>query len=151
MTFSPIEAGCFFFQRPPQNHPKISFFLIYFYIFLLIFGSKLQKIQISGFRFDLGCAPNAQILVFFFTSSNRSLAVSCRKFEFQVLGVIWGAHHTPEIGCFFKIFKIHVFLLFYYSAYKKAAEMVFIWGDRGYPAVRFEYKTASEWYLVAEL
>ena len=29
--------------------------------------------------------------------------------------------------------------------------MVFIGGDRGYPAVRFEYKTASEQYLVAEL
>ena len=29
--------------------------------------------------------------------------------------------------------------------------MVFIGGDRGYPAVRFEYKTASERYLVDEL
>ena len=29
--------------------------------------------------------------------------------------------------------------------------MVFIWGDRGYPAVRFEYKTASEQYLVHEI
>ena len=29
--------------------------------------------------------------------------------------------------------------------------MVFIWGDRRYPAIRFEYKTASEQYLVAEL
>ena len=29
--------------------------------------------------------------------------------------------------------------------------MVFIRGDRGYNAVRFEYKTASERYLVAEL
>ena len=29
--------------------------------------------------------------------------------------------------------------------------MVFILGDRGYPAIRFEYKIASEWYLVAEL
>ena len=29
--------------------------------------------------------------------------------------------------------------------------MVFIWGDRRYPAVSFKYKTASEWYLVAEL
>ena len=29
--------------------------------------------------------------------------------------------------------------------------MVFNRGDRGYPAVRFEYKTASEQYLVAEL
>ena len=29
--------------------------------------------------------------------------------------------------------------------------MVFIGGDRGYPAARFEYKTASERYLVAEI
>ena len=29
--------------------------------------------------------------------------------------------------------------------------MFFIWGDRRYPAIRFEYKTASERYLVAEL
>ena len=29
--------------------------------------------------------------------------------------------------------------------------MVFIWGDRGYLAVRFEYKTAFERYLVAEI
>ena len=29
--------------------------------------------------------------------------------------------------------------------------MVFIWGDRGYPAVRFEYKSASERYLVTEI
>ena len=29
--------------------------------------------------------------------------------------------------------------------------MVFIWGDRGYPVVRFKYKTASERYLLAEL
>ena len=29
--------------------------------------------------------------------------------------------------------------------------MVFIWGDKEYPAVRFEYKTASERYSVAEI
>ena len=27
--------------------------------------------------------------------------------------------------------------------------MVFIWGDIGYPAVRFHYKTATELYMVA--
>ena len=30
-------------------------------------------------------------------------------------------------------------------------EKVYIWGDREYPAVRFEYKTVSEQHLVAEL
>ena len=38
-----------------------------------------------------------------------------------------------------------------YSACKKATAMVFTSGYRGYPAVHFEYKTASERYLVAEL
>ena len=37
------------------------------------------------------------------------------------------------------------------TACKKATAMVFIWGDRGYPAVRFEYKTACERYLAAEI
>ena len=41
-------------------------------------------------------------------------------------------------------------LLPYFSARKKATAMVFIWSDRGYPAISFEYKTASEGYLVAE-
>ena len=34
---------------------------------------------------------------------------------------------------------------------KKTTAMAFIWGDRGYPAIRFEYKTASEWYLVDDI
>ena len=49
------------------------------------------------------------------------------------------------------MFNIKLCLLLYYSACKKATAMVFISGDRGYPAVRFEYKKASERYLVAEL
>ena len=52
---------------------------------------------------------------------------------------------------FFQILQNTVFLLLYYSACKKATAMVFIWGDRGYPVVRFEYRTASERYLVVEL
>ena len=52
---------------------------------------------------------------------------------------------------FFAILWNSTFLLFYYSARKKATSIVFIWGDKGYPADRFEYKKASEWYLVAEL
>ena len=41
--------------------------------------------------------------------------------------------------------------MLYYSARKKATAMVFKWGPRGYPALCFEYKTASEQYLDAEL
>ena len=73
-----------------------------------------------------------------------------RNFEFQGLGIIKGVHHLPKV-VFLNMFKIHFFLLIYYSAYKKATAMIFIWGDRGYPAVRFEYKKASERYLVGEL
>ena len=52
---------------------------------------------------------------------------------------------------FFRNFQNTAFSLIYKSACIKATAMVFIWGDRRYPTVRFEYKTASERYLVAEL
>ena len=74
-----------------------------------------QKIQVSAFGRNLGCAPYAQNWVFFQNFQNTA------------------------------------FLLLYYSAREKATTMVFIGGDRGYPAARFEYKTASERYLVAEI
>ena len=32
----------------------------------------------------------------------------------------FGVNHTPEVGCFFNVFKIQLFLLLYYSACKKA-------------------------------
>ena len=48
-------------------------------------------------------------------------------------------------------FSNAAFLLLYYLARKKPTAIVFICSDRGYPAVRFEYKMASERYLVAEL
>ena len=41
--------------------------------------------------------------------------------------------------------------MLYISAHKKATAMVFFWGDSGYPPLRFEYKTASEGYLVTEI
>ena len=56
----------------------------------------------------------------------------------------------PKLGVF-QIFQNTAFLLLYYSACKKGTTMVLIWGDRGYPAIRFEYKTTSEQYLVTEL
>ena len=49
---------------------------------------------------------------------------------------------------FFQILQNTVFLLLYYSVGKKATAMVFICGGRGYPAIRFEFKTTSERYLV---
>ena len=61
----------------------------------------------------------------------RSRNIELRKYKFHVLGVIQGVHHTPEVWCFFKIFKIQP--------------------NKGCPAVRFEYKMASERYLVADM
>ena len=58
-------------------------------------------------------------------------------------------HGTPKVGCL--DFQNTAFLLLHYSACKKANKVVFTWGDRGYPADRFEYKMASERYLVTEL
>ena len=42
-------------------------------------------------------------------------------------------------------------MLLTYSACNKATAMVFIWGDKGYPPIRFEYKTASQENLVIEI
>ena len=87
MTFSPNEAAYFFFETPPQNHPKICFRLI------------------------------------FFTYSYWYLCGSFRKFEFQVLGVILGAHHTPKVGCFFKILKMQLFDCFITQLVKKLQQL----------------------------
>ena len=47
-----------------------------------------------------------------------------------------------------RVFKLAIF---YENQSKKTTAIVFIWGDRGYSAVRFEYKTTFERYLVADL
>ena len=52
---------------------------------------------------------------------------------------------------FFQNCQNTAFWLLYSSACKTATAMGFILGDRGYLAVRFEYKTASKQYLVAEI
>ena len=48
-------------------------------------------------------------------------------------------------------FKNILFLMLYSSAPSKAIATFFISGDTEYFSVRFEYKTASEEYLVAEI
>ena len=68
----------------------------------------------------------------FFTNSYWSMGLSFRKCEFQ-------------LGVFSNISKYNFCCCFITTA------IIFIWGDRGYPAVHFEYKTASERYLVVEL
>ena len=94
------------FSKTPSKSSK-KFFFISFYMFLLIFVWKLQKILVTGFRYNLGCAPR------------------------------------PKLDIFSKFLKVHIFCHFITQIVRKTSTMVFIWGDRGYPAVRFEYKTAS--------
>ena len=65
--------------------------------------------------------------------------------------IFWGCAPYAQSSVFLLFSKIQHPCCRCISACKKATVMVFIWGDRGYPAVRFEYKTASERYLVAEL
>ena len=62
-----------------------------------------------------------------------------------------GAYRTPKIGCFLKILKIQLFCCFITQLVKKLHQWFLYEVIRGYPAVRFEYKTASEPYLVAEI
>ena len=66
----------------------------------------------------------------------------------QTLGV---SRVCTKIGCFFQIAEIQHSYCFNYSARKKVTAMVFIWGDRGYHAISFEYKMATRRYLVAEI
>ena len=51
---------------------------------------------------------------------------------------------------FFQNAQNTAFLMLYYSVCKRVTPMVFIWDDRGYLVVRFEYKTALERHLVGE-
>ena len=52
----------------------------------------------------------------------------------------------PKVGVFLSNVWNSKFLLLYYSTRKEATAMVFIWCDKRYPGVCFEYKTASERY-----
>ena len=45
----------------------------------------------------------------------------------------------------------HLVVSFIIQLVKKSSAMVFILGDKGYPFGRFEYKKASERYMIAEL
>ena len=79
---------------------------------------------------------------------------TCKTLEMicKTLKIILGVRTIhPKFGVFFKIFKIKLCLLLYYPVVKNSTAIVFIWGDREYPATHFEYKTATERYLVAEL
>ena len=42
-------------------------------------------------------------------------------------------------------------MILYISACKKVTVTVFEWGDRGYPSVHFEYRTASGGFMVGEI
>ena len=78
MGESPLEIN-----DQVTRDPKISFFLIFFYMFLLIFVWKLQKIHVSAFMRNLGCTPYARNWVFFPNLGNSTLLLlyysACKK------------------------------------------------------------------------
>ena len=96
----------FFFETPPQNRTKMSFFVDFFTYSYKSWCGSFQKNKVSTFRCHLGCTLYTQSWVFFQNVQNTA------------------------------------FWLLYYSASKKATAMVFIWGERGYPAARFDTKRA---------
>ena len=135
---------------------------------------SFRKYQVSIFRCYLGCAPHTQSWVFFQNVQNTAFLLlyysACKKATAMVF--IWGDRRYPAIRfeyktaselylvaelqakqfwLFFQNGQNTAILLLYYSASKKAVARVLIWGDTEYPVIRFEYKTASEWYSVAEI
>ena len=62
-----------------------------------------------------------------------------------------GAHQTPEVGCFFLFSKMYHSCCYFLLASTEATAVFFIWDYRGYPPVRFEYRTASGGFLVGEI
>ena len=61
------------------------------------------------------------------------------------------ALYVQKWANFFLFFLNTTFFRLYISAHKKATAMVFFWSGSGYTPLRFEYKTASEGYLVTEI
>ena len=129
----------------------------------------LKKIDVFDILINEITIPATRIIrlvaLYFSTAMDRAKQ---KSIHFQVLlylilavavSKILVSGFRRNLGCaryaqswvFFQNFQNTAFLLLFYSVSKKATEMVFIRGDRGYSAVRFEYKTASERYFVAEL
>ena len=86
--------------------------------------------------------------------------LECKHFiDICPIGMYVSFSHKCEHPFFFLLLQHHTwqnlldtwFLLFYYSARKKATETFFIWSNRGYSPVRIEYKTAPEKLLVAQI
>ena len=126
----------------------------------------LHHIYMTWFSFMWHLARMKRHIFFLNTASKSSENLFSPIFFYIFLLIIvwklqkiWVLGFRRNLGCapyaqswvFFQNFQNTAFWLLYYSACKKATAMVFIWGDREYPAVRFKYKTASERYLVAEL
>ena len=62
----------------------------------------------------------------------KTLEIIC-KTQRNILGV---CNIRPKLGVF-SIYSKYIFFLLHYSACKKATALVFIWQNRGHPAVRF--------------
>ena len=82
---------------------------------------------------------NCTNMLFFlirFTYTSCSWCESFRKYQVSIFRCYLGCVPHTQSWVFFQIWQ-------------KTAT-VLIWGDRGYPPVQFEYKTAYEGYVVAE-
>jgi len=82
-----MKRHFFFLKDPFKIIQKLVFFLL-FCIFLLIFVWKLQKIWVSGFRSNLGCAQYAQNWVFL------------KNFKIQLVKKLqqWSLYEVIELG-----------------------------------------------------
>ena len=87
----------------------------------------------------------------FFTYSSYSWCISFRKYQVSTFRCYLGCVPHTQSWVFFQNGQNTAFWLLYYSASKKPTARVFIWCDKEYPNVHFEYKTVTERYLVAEL
>ena len=64
----------------------------------------------------------------------------------------FGCVPNTQSCVFFQTFQNTAFFVaLFLSLWKSYSNGLYMWGDRGYPAVRSEYKTDSEQYLVAEI
>ena len=88
----------FFFSNNPIKSSKNWFFPNFFYIFLLIFVCKLQKIWVSDLRRNLRCVPYAQKWVYFENfekTPNFGRIVRTPKIFFRVLQIIYRVLQVP--------------------------------------------------------
>ena len=114
-------------------------------------GEKVGQMSLFDWKLEAATDREKQKFIHFQVLLSHLSWCSIKNLSFGFLPKARVRTVRPNLGVFFPNLLNSTFLSLYYSAHEKATAVVFIWGDRGYPAVRFEYKTASERYLVAEI